>query len=136
MIITLSIEEIKRVVANKLALDVADFRLVIARNRKKKVKATPAATPSNDSNTVGTMLDKLLDRMMDAGVFDISGYNILPIKKIHAIKCIRFFYADHGYRCELKSGKIIAENFDEYLRQSKQHGFCTAPDEWAADLGK
>lgn len=102
-------------VAHKFGMAPADFGLVITRKRGRKV-------PS--------MLENLIDRMRQAGVFapNYPRMSILPDKMIAAIKCIRTFYQEFGYSCSLDAGKKIMEDWAVYVEYCKEKGFVTNPD--------
>lgn len=115
MIISISVEELHRLVADKYRLDTSEFGLVITRNRGRKIPA---------------MLENLIRRMRQEEVFapNIKGMSILPDKMIAAIKCIRTFYQEFGYSCGLDAGKRIMEEWVLYVEYSKKFGFVTNPD--------
>lgn len=115
MIISISVEELHRMVADKYGMAPADFGLVITRKRDRKFPA---------------MLENLIRRMRQEEVFapNIKGMSILPDKMIAAIKCIRTFYQEFGYSCGLDAGKRIMEEWVLYVEYSKKFGFVTNPD--------
>ena len=116
MIISISVEEIHRMLAAKYGMAVADFGLVITRKRGRKIPV---------------MLERLISRLKEEKVFDpnMMTLTISPVKKIEAIRCIRTFYQENGYSCGLNAGKMIAEEWDAFLTYCKKHGLVLTPND-------
>lgn len=122
MKITVTRDEVKEMIANKLGLKVRDFTLVIA----------PSVTTPLFSKI--PMLNDLVDYLIKEEVVTPSeGRNlvILPGKKIQAIRAVRSFYYDNKYPCELSAAKAIVEEWDLFVAGCKRiNGFITNPDDF------
>lgn len=117
-------DEIKKLIAQKLILEMSSFVLVISDEKKKTKKK------NENQLTKIPLLDKLIARLKEKEVFSQSNTHMIFAfnKKLEAIREVDQFYIDNGVSCGLATAKTIVEEWDTFVKHCyKIKGFIINP---------
>jgi hypothetical protein len=109
MKISLTIDEVKSMVATKMGLGEGTFDLSISYPSKAK------NTPFNN----------LLQRLIKIGALPFPSLSIEPSHKIQAIREFRQFYLDNGISCGLGEAKCAIEEWPQFFKYATKNGLPT-----------